>query len=196
MNFKAFGRAIAIAGFALASHAHAATYTVYLDGSEVDIFGSINFDITGTFTADEFEANVGDFSFTASLNGAASFEFNNANSTFGGNPFGSEVLFEVSDMTITLSAAGGGPGLSDNVFVVADNAVNNSRPNLLLFEDALRYRTPSPPNVSVFETVNPAFVLGRVNPPAEIPIPASLALYLPILGLGGLIARRRRKMMS
>lgn len=186
----------AFAALALATQAHAATYSVYLEGTEVDLLGTIEFSQTGVFTSDQFEANVGTFAFTASLNGLAAFEFTDANSTFGGSPFGTDVTFSVTESAITLTAPTGGPGLSNNAFVVADDTINGSRPNLLLFDDQLRYRTPSPPNVSIFETVNPEFVLARIAPPAAIPLPASIALYLPILGLGALLARRRRRARS
>ncbi|ARE40067.1 hypothetical protein RGUI_1926 [Rhodovulum sp. P5] len=180
------GSAIA-AVVTLAGAAHAATYSVDHDGPTIDIFGTIEFTGTGTYTLDAFGAALGGYSFTASNNGTLAYLFTDANSSMGGG-IGSEITVEVTASQILLWTTNTARYELDGFFVMADVITDGSRENLRLSTTELGYRTPDRDTI-VFEAATVPFVLAEIDTPT-VPIPASL----PILafGLGMLTVAGRR----
>jgi hypothetical protein len=181
---------------ARAASATPIAYSVNYDGLNFDLTGYIVVHDVGIFSPTEFDANVADYSITAT-SGAFTHTFTSANSTWGGLAFpggpydGVNVTIDATPGAITLSASSGGNFDTGNLFLVADVSTNGAVENLRLFQDQFGYRQPSPEH-TVFDTVPTPFTLA-VSEVQTVPEPASILL----VGIGiAVIACRVRAPFS
>lgn len=175
----------------IAPYAQAATYNVSFDGAAIDLFGTIETSTLGTFSSAMFGAQVTDYSITASLNGASAFNFNSANSAWGGHGFGDNVSVTVTTSSILLSAPGGGDLDGGNLFLTANVATAGALENLRIFDGNLGFRPPIGATPLAFEQVGAPFELASTIAP--VPEPETYAMMLAGLGLLGFFARRRKQ---
>ena len=167
-----------------------AIYNVNLDGANIDLIGTIETNILGTFTLDQFHASLTGFDFTASNNGANPYQFTDAGSTFGLGSRGNRVSVTVTVSEILFSTTNANPVRSGQ-FLTANTRTNNVRENLLLTSTLLRYRQPSTSSTArVFDNVSDPLVFASVLP---VPVPPPLALFLTgLVGLG-IVSRRKKR---
>jgi hypothetical protein len=183
-------KTLAAASLAIASvmPAHAGTiYDVSFNGSKIDLSGFIETNAVGDFSPGDFDSQVLSYSLVASWNGFAPFTFTAANSTWGFNFEGANVVISILNGMISLSAPTGGDFDGGNGFLMADVATNGAQENLRLFQDHLGFRTSDPPNAMLFDTLSGPFVLGKAR---AIPEPASIATFAFGLMLFGVTTRR------
>lgn len=181
--------AIGIVSSASVASATPFSYTVYFDGPNIDLTGYIVANSLGRFTSSAFDANIVDYSLTASSGGFA-HTFTLANSTWGGFGYGANVLIDVTAGAIQLTAPLGSDFDGGNLFLLADVVTNGAMENLRFYQDHLGYRQSNPPDSTVFDTVSPQFTLATASV-QETPEPASLLLMGT--GLVACAARFRRK---